>query len=154
MTWRNTEWEDMERIVLPGDPTDADMRSLLTDSHETREMLKEDARTWEEKGLILAIVGISHQWRGVGTVWTLLTDDARARGLVLTRGVLRFLDMLHGERLYWRIQATVEHGDEAARRWILKLGFTYEGTMAAYSPDAKTHDLYARVRFCWPQEQR
>ncbi len=143
--WRNTEYEDLQRIVLPGDPYDADMRSLLTDCAETREMLKQDTRTWEEDGRIIAIVGIAHQWRGVGTVWTLLTAESRERGVVLTRGMLRFLGMLHGERHYTRIQATVEHGDEAARDWIMQLGFEYEGTMFAYSPDGKTHDMYARV---------
>ena len=146
MMWRETRFEDLHRIVLKSDPNETDLRATMPDTAETREILRENAQTWEEDGRIVAVAGIGDLWKGVGTVWTLLSEESRERGVVLTRGVLRFIDMLHEERGYWRLQATVEHGDEAAQHWILQLGFQYEGTMVAYSPDLKTHDLYARVR--------
>ncbi len=146
MTWRNTQYEDLHRVVLEDDPSDADIRSLLPDTDETRDLLCENARTWWEEEAVLAIVGIAPLWKGVGTVWTLLSKASKQRGVSLTRGVLRFLDMLHGERGYRRVQATVELGDEPARLWIIQLGFQYEGTMVAYGPDGATHDMYARVR--------
>lgn len=145
MSWRPTQFADLHRIVLPDDPTDSDMRSIMPDTDETAELLKENAQTWEEAGLILAIVGVGPMWKGVGTVWTLLSSASRERGVALTRGIVRFIKMLHGERGYWRLQATVVHGDEPARIWILQLGFRYEGTLWSYGPDGKTHDMYARV---------
>ena len=147
MSWRDTEYEDLHRIVLPGESSGADARDLYPDTEEMREILRRDGWTWEDpKQGILAIVGISMMWKGVGVVWTLLTDESRLRGVILTRGVLRLLERMHRERGYWRIQATVERGDEPARLWIIQLGFVYEGTMVAYGPDGKTHDMYARVR--------
>ena len=144
--WRETKYEDLHRIVLPNDPPDSDMRSILTDSDETRELLHDNARTWtEDDGRIVAIVGVAPMWKGVGTVWTMLSDEARERGVALTRGVLRFILMLYRERGYWRLQATTVRRDEPARLWILQLGFGYEGTMVGYGPDGKTHDMYSRV---------
>jgi len=145
MTWRPTEFEDLHRINLPDADAEADVRSILPDTEQSREMLYADARTWEDDGELLAIVGVAFQWKGVGVVWTLITDAAKARGVVLTRGVVRFLNELYNERGYWRLQATVEEGDDEAHVWIFRLGFSHEGTMTAYAPDQKTHDLYARV---------
>ena len=147
MSWRETQFEDLYRIVLPNDPPEDDMRSVLTDTEATRDILREHARTWEDDGRIVAIVGVSPMWKGVGQVWTMLTEESRERGVALTRGVLRFLSMLHEERGYWRLQATVEHGDEAGASWIIQLGFGYEGTMIGYGPTMKAHDLYSRVVF-------
>lgn len=146
MSWRTTKYEDLHRIVLKNDPSDIDMRSMTADTEQIREMLRLNAHTWNENGSILAIVGVASMWKGVGTVWMLISEDARRRGLSLTRGILRFLAVSKSERGYWRLQATIAHGDERARRWIIHLGFVYEGTMVAYAPDGKTHDLYARVR--------
>lgn len=147
LEWKPTQYPDLHRIVLPDDPSDADMRSMLPDDEDSAEMLRVDARTWWEDDRILAIVGVSEMWKGVGTVWTLISDAARARGVALTRGILRFLEMLRSERGYWRLQATTIRGDEPARLWIVQLRFKYEGTMVAYGPDGVTHDMYARVRF-------
>jgi hypothetical protein len=145
--WKPTEYEDLHRIVIPNNPSLTDARALLPETDESRAILKELARTWWDNKEILAIVGIAPLWKGVGTVWTLLTDESRNRGVLLSLGVTRFLDILHVERGYWRLQATTERGDETARLWIIRLGFQYEGTMTAYAPDAKTHDMYARLRF-------
>jgi hypothetical protein len=146
MKWRNTEYEDLHRIVLPNDAPSDDVRSMLSDSDESREAMKYNARSMVEGDRILAIAGVAPIWKGVGTVWTLITQEARDHGVVLSIGVRRLVKMLHVERGYWRLQATTERGDEPARLWIVGLGFSYEGTMIAYGPDMKTHDMYARVR--------
>lgn len=146
MSWRETEYEDLHRIVLPDDPPDLDVRGSFQDTDATREFLKGHARTWIEDDKIFAIVGVESMWKGVGTVWTLLTKDSRDHGVKLTLGVVRFIEELNSQRGFWRVQATVRRGDEPARLWILQLGFRYEGTMVAYGPDGSTHDMYARVR--------
>lgn len=144
--WRPTEIEDLYLIATKEDPLDCDVRCMVADTEESRILLRENTYTWIDGNTILAIVGVSPMWKGVGTVWTLISEDARKHGLSLSRGVMRFLVMLREERSYRRLQATVERGDERARRWLLHLGFFYEGTMVAYDSDGKTHDLYARVR--------
>lgn len=146
MIWRDTEYEDLHRIVLPDALPCNDVRSMLSDSDESRHLLRYNARTMEDGDQILAIAGVQPLWKGVGTVWTLISVDARKHGVRLSMGIRRSLDMLHVERGYWRLQATVIRGDETARLWIIGLGFSYEGTMVAYGPQAETHDMYARLR--------
>jgi len=146
VNWRATEYEDLHRIVMKEDPLDVDVMSRMPDTEQVREMLRLNAYSWVEDDTVIAIAGISPMWKGVGTVWTLISEEARSRGVALTKGIHWFLDMLRRDRGYWRIQATVERGDDRARRWIIHLGFVYEGTMVAYSPTGKTHDMYARVR--------
>ncbi len=118
---------------------------MLPDNEESRTMLRENARSWVVEGSVIAIIGVSRFWKGVGVVWTLLSDESRQRGVALTRGARKQLDMLFEERGYWRIQATIEHGDEEARQWITSLQFGYEGTMREYGPGRETHDMYARL---------
>lgn len=142
--WRPAEFEDLHRIRLSGDPTD-DLRSAFSDSDDDRNALREDARTWDRDGTVLAVIGVNKMWKGVGVVWTLISDEAKQSGFGLTRAAVREMNRLHAEG-YWRLQATVERGDEVARLWIVRLGFSYEGTMVAYGPIKETHDMYARVR--------
>ena len=124
MIWRNTEFEDLHRIVLPNDAKCNDVRSMASDSKESRYLLRYNARTMVEGTHILAIAGVSPLWKGVGTAWTLISEEARASGLRLSLGVRRLVKMLHEERGYWRLQATVKRGDEPARLWIVGLGFS------------------------------
>ncbi len=146
MIWRDTEYEDLHRIVLPNASPCNDVRSMMSDSDESRNLLRYNAHTMEDDGKILAIAGVQPLWKGVGTVWTLISGDARKSGMRLSLGVRKALDMLHVERGYWRLQATIVKGNEPARLWIIGLGFSYEGTMIAYGPQAETHDMYARLR--------
>jgi len=142
--WRPAEFEDLHRIRISGDPAN-DLRSVFSDSDESRNALREDARTWDRDGTVLAVIGVNEMWKGVGVVWTLISNEAKQSGFCLTRSAVREMNRLHAEG-YWRLQATVERGDEVARLWIVRLGFSYEGTMVAYGPSMETHDMYARVR--------
>lgn len=144
MNWRDSEFKDLEKIVVEGKAS-SDVRSMWSDTDDSRSLLKENARTLVDGDDVLAIVGVAELWDGVGTVWTLLSDESRKHGVLLTKGVRRYIKMLHEERGYWRLQATVKRFDEPARLWIIRLGFSYEGTMVAYGPDATTHDMYASL---------
>jgi hypothetical protein len=145
--WRSTEYEDLFGIKLADasswDPEKA--FDAVEDEEARRTALKEDARTWLDDDGVLAVVGVDELWSGVGVVWTLITERSRERGFALTRNVLREIGKLHNKG-YWRLQATVARGDEEARLWIVRLGFSFEGTMVAYGPNKETHDMYARVR--------
>ncbi len=145
MNWRESTYEDLQRIDIPRDPA-IDVRGMLEDTQKEHDAMKENARTLEKDGRVLAIVAVAPIWTGVGTVWTLLSNEARGHGVALSFGVTRFIDMLMQERGFWRLQATVEKGDEAGLKWILRLGFKYEGTFFRYGPDGKDHDTYARVK--------
>ena len=145
MRWRAAQYEDLHRIVLADTP-DMDVRGNLPDNETTAELLGNHSRTWEKDGRPIAIIGIAPMWKGVGTCWTLLSEESKGHGFALTRSMYRVVEELHEERGYWRLQATVMRGDEPSRLWAVQLGFRYEGTMVAYGPDGSTHDMYARVR--------
>lgn len=146
MNWKPTEFEDLYRIRLGENDPKLDVRSMVVDTPEYRNTLRDNTYTMFHAEHPIAVVGVSPLWKGVGVVWTLISDEARERGIALTLGVIRLLEMLHRDRGYWRIQATIKAGDEPARIWIVKLGFSYEGRMVAYGPDGTSHDMYGRVR--------
>ncbi len=146
MNWKPSEMRDLFDIDMPEEHSGSDVRSILVDNEQTRVMLRENARTAFDGSKPIAILGISQLWKGVGVVWTLLSEQSKENGFALSLGSSRFIRMMYVERGYWRLQATIIRGDEIARLWIVKLGFVYEGTMVAYGPDGQTHDMYARVR--------
>lgn len=146
MNWKPSHIRDLLDIDMPEENSGSDVRSILVDNEQTRIMLRENARTAFDADTPIAIVGISPLWKGVGVVWTLLSKQSKENGFALSLGCSRFIRSMYIERGYWRLQATIIRGDEVARLWIVKLGFVYEGTMVAYGPDLKDHDMYARVR--------
>lgn len=58
------------------------------------------------------------------------------------RAVKRFLDSSPVRR----IECSIDPRSEMAVRWAVRLGFKYEGTMDAYTPQGDTMDLYARIK--------
>ena len=41
MSWRDTEYEDLHRIVMPADAAISDIRSAMPDTEEARVLLRE-----------------------------------------------------------------------------------------------------------------
>ena len=146
MIWLPTEYEDLHRVKLLEDTVGSDVRSLMPDTEDYRAQLRETTRTWFIDDEVVAIIGVMPMWKGVGTVWTLLSEKSKEYGIALTRGVGHHVLMLQEDLGYRRLQATVERGNEKARLWIIQLGFCYEGTMIRYGPGGETHDMYARLR--------
>ncbi|MFQ5472449.1 MAG: hypothetical protein ACE5FA_06150 [Dehalococcoidia bacterium] len=147
MRWVPTTLDHLTRVARRPEHREDDVTQYIEDTTQIREVLRQQSRAWiDEHGEPLACVGIWPMWPGVGTVWTILSEAALEHGIQLSLGVRRFLREVDESESYWRLQATIEHGNVEARSWILWLGFVYEGTMRAYGPTGHTHDLYARVR--------
>jgi len=147
MIFRRTRIEDLYSIDFPyEDGFDADIRLVAEEQPEYESLLRKYARSMvSEGGEVVAILGVTPQWRGVGTVWAMISDKARFYGYRLTRNAIRLMDDFQSEE-FWRLNATIERGCFEAREWILAIGFSYEGTMVGYGPDGKTHDMYSRLR--------
>jgi RimJ/RimL family protein N-acetyltransferase len=143
--WRETTYDDIVRIAVDSSSDAKRVLGAFPDTDGTHALLRRDAQTWEEGGEVLAIVGLTEMWNGVCSVWTLLTDSARSRGVALSLHTLRLLEDLHITRGFDRIQATCITGSTVESEWLKRLGFAFEGTMRGYGPDGADHDLYARV---------
>jgi hypothetical protein len=77
-----------------------------------------------------------------GLLWAVLSANAGNHMLWLHRATLRFLDV----EPWQRVEASVQHGFPAGRRWLKLLGFEFEGRMRKYDLDGNTHLRYARIR--------
>ena len=80
---------------------------------------------------------------GEGRAWAFLSDALRRRPLLLHRTVKRALPALIAHCGLTSVTAEAHVDFEAARRWLERLGFTYEETLPRF---AATTDDYARYR--------
>ena len=95
-------------------------------------------------GGVVACAGLVPQGGGRAFCWALLSACGPAVFRQVRRAVKRGLDAYD----FRRLEMTVDHDFENGRRWARTLGFRLETPdgMAAWSPDGRTFDLYARVR--------
>lgn len=99
-----------------------------------------------ETGEALACAGIAVLWPGVGEGWGFLGKSIAGRNFVLGRTVRKGIRQLMDAYRLHRIQATCEAENTKAGRWLLWLGFQYEGDMPGYGIHGETHSRYAIVR--------
>jgi len=83
---------------------------------------------------IVGCGGIVELWPGVGQAWAVLSEQALARSMTLTRSAQRELDRITRCRNLSRVQATVADGHGAGARWLAFLGFEVEGLLVNYGP--------------------
>lgn len=144
----------MTKIVVtpfqPQDAFDIELQNMqqgcITMTQETADALKEIGPAFTgrdaDSGDIVGCSGLWMRHQGVSDSWGLLSRRATGSTLLaITRVVRLFLD----GRSEHRISGTALTGWEAGRRWLILLGFTYEGTMRAYTEDQRDVDLYARA---------
>jgi len=144
--WREARFEDLGAIPLQIAQLDQQIE-MMEDTSSNRDLLAENARTWEdESGKVLAVLGVWPLWAGVGTAWALISGEALRYPFGLARAAKGFLAEIIERDDFWRIQATIERGHWTGRRFILWLGFQFEGMMECYGPTGLDHDLYALVR--------
>lgn len=91
---------------------------------------------------VLAIAGVIPIWKGRGEAWALLGGDIRRHFLAIHHAVARFLDVCE----LTRIEAAVDADFPQGRAWVERLGFTYEGPLAKYTPDGRDCLRYARIK--------
>lgn len=81
-------------------------------------------------------------WNDRALVWSILSKGAGPVMPRITRGVVRYLQMLP----HRRVEAYVDAGFAQGARWASLLGFTREATLRAFLPNGNDAHLYARVR--------
>ena len=149
--WREATLEDVHAVKLQWRQGLQDMRGELTDTPGTRESLRQNARAWiTDDGRVLAVMGIAPLWKGVGQAWAMLSSEALQRPIALSRGTRRWLWQFWRRDGYHRIHVDLEVGHRAGRRWLLFLGFSFEGRMRRFGPAGLDHDLYSMVEEPWP----
>lgn len=147
MKWAPSTLEDLRAVRLQPVQAAQDVRHLLEDDDVTRGIIAENSQTmFSASGEPLACFGVWPQWQGVGVAWGLVSEKALEHGIALARQVKRLLLGIEEDRGYWRIQATVERNHHQAARFLLWLGFEFEGCLRSYGPTGLDHLLYARVR--------
>ena len=90
---------------------------------------------------VLACAGVVELWRGRAQVWSLLSDSMPKYRKTIHKAVKGFLD---GYRVR-RLECVIDPRSETAKRWAQHLGFIYEGTMHAYTPDGENQLMYVRI---------
>lgn len=91
---------------------------------------------------VLGCMGLIKQWDERAIAWGLISGGAGPHFTRIHKAVLATM-ALHRFR---RIETSVTCNFENGRRWAQSLGFVYEGTMKAFTPDGRDCDLFAKVR--------
>lgn len=90
---------------------------------------------------VVICAGVQLMWDNRGVGWVKMSKDAGRDLVFIHRTVQGIIDNA-GLR---RIEAYVDSAFEEGKRWVEMLGMSYEGTMKAFGPDGRDHDLYARI---------
>lgn len=91
---------------------------------------------------VLGCGGSVEMWDNRAVIWALVSEHAGPHMLGIHRAVEGYLKQMRQRR----IEAQVVVGFDPGARWLKRLGFAFEGTMRAFSPDGTDYWLYARVK--------
>lgn len=130
--------EHLARLALQ--PAQAWCRPHLTDDTLT-ETAALGGYTALVEGEPIACCGLMPFWPGRAMAWSFIGANAGSHMVALTRAVQRHFAAC-GVR---RIEAYVDEGFDAGRRWVELLGFEFEGRLEAFLPDGRSQLLYARI---------
>jgi len=87
---------------------------------------------------VLGCAGIMVSWKGMGTAWVVLSDDAATHGVWITRMVRAFMGDIIKSLELRRVEAVVLADSPRNLRWIRYLGFTPENSIAQmYTQDGR-----------------
>lgn len=95
-----------------------------------------------DTGNVVGCAGIFVFWEGRAQVWALLSKQTGRHFTAIHRAVLSEIAKCKAHR----IEAVVDSRFENGKRWVEMLGFSFEGTMRAYTTQGNDCDLYAIVR--------
>lgn len=96
-------------------------------------------------GNVIAIVGLSPEWKGVATIWMLTSELTYRYKKSFVKSVKQICSKWKDEYKIHRYQVNIKHGYEEGCSWIEYLGFRIEGLQRAFGPDGSDYWLYARV---------
>jgi hypothetical protein len=138
-----------EHIALIGDPFHdrLSLPELARNPHYGLMLEKAGSGyTAFEGGQAVGACGILLLWPGVGQAWAYLGAAAKCHPTIVHRSVRRGLTLLMEQSGLRRVQTEVLTEDDAARAWIKRLGFAFEGHMPGYGVKGESYTRYAIVR--------
>lgn len=100
---------------------------------------------YDSVGSIGCIIGHQLLWRGVSSVWGLVTTDITTHSIAYARMARRIMDEEVKLFKLHRLEMAVKVGHPVADKWAHFLGFSPEGVMRAYNEDKSDSMLYGRV---------
>lgn len=96
--------------------------------------------------VVLAIVGGTIQWEGVAHCWAIISDAIKAYPLEFHKVIKKLVDTsMVGIDLH-RLEATVRADFPMGEKWLISLGFEFEGLLKCYGTDKSDYKLFARYR--------
>jgi len=109
-----------------------------------RDLVAQKGVAWTaiQDGQVIAAAGIAEMWQDRGLGWALFSEAALANFTLIHRMTRKVL----AEAPWRRVEVAVDVNHAEGMRWAERLGFSYEGTMKAYTIDGRDCHLYARVR--------
>lgn len=99
------------------------------------------ARTALVGGAPIACAGLTELWPGRAYAWAFLSEGWERYAKAVHRGVLAALRTSR----WRRVEASIDVRYSAARRWIARLGFEFEGVARAYTTDGRDCEIWARA---------
>jgi hypothetical protein len=83
-------------------------------------------------GKVIGIGGVFVLWPGTGEAWALVSPGVKQHGLFFIRASRDYLDGIAREKNLERVQAAVQQDFDAGLKYIMALGFEYEGAMKRF----------------------
>lgn len=120
-------------------PTDAEQCDRACSSPYTF------AHTFYIGDTVIAILGCSLLWPGVGEYWTLLSEGIKRAPIEFHKLVKRLTDFYIKNLKLRRAYSHVKADYIAGKRWVKSLGYEYEGTMRSWGKDGSDYEIWARV---------
>lgn len=93
---------------------------------------------------IICCSGIINSHQGVAEAWVIAGKDFEKHGMVISRTIKGFLDLV--QPFYHRFQMSVLVGFEDAEKFAEFLGFEKEGIMRKFDSAGKDYTLYSRIK--------
>lgn len=133
--------EHLQSLILQ--PAQEWARPSFDDPSYAEQLAKFDSYSGFIDGRIVMCGGITRMWEGRGEAWALIARDVGPSGMhSIHYAVKRYL----GAATLRRIEAACDASFLQAHRWLVLLGFKYEGKMEKYTPDGRDCLRFAMVR--------
>jgi hypothetical protein len=109
--------------------------------------------TFEHDGIPVAVCGCEIIQRGKtfypssgsAQCWSIVSDDARGKGLDLTKAIRGMINDFAKSNNIGRMQAIIKPQVHENIRWIELLGFRFESTMVKAGPEGIDLAMYVRI---------
>lgn len=97
---------------------------------------------WDDVPMVCA--GIIVLWQGLGEGWAYTSDLVHAHPIAFHRTMKRVMDIASEQYNLRRLQVCVDHEYIVSRRWIERMGFSFESTMPKFGPSGETFCRYVK----------